>query len=428
MMKFKTTKEIYFSILYDDSLDTKLSAAAAADCFKHKLFFLISNSSEIIENVVAFLKNNFDLKCYIVLLDRNWLLDTVPFFIYDIFESQIKITQIILEDNLSQKKMLPSKEVINSAISKLISGESVDASIISNPIIRNKVSNEVKVLIAARNCIINYYIGASVFYPSVNISNRTKTDFEGLKLEEYITSLQDIRKLTNNHSLIINQYLNKKLATLGRYLPVVPQIPNDIIDKTRPSNSLHDGFPTIYKLLSCFQYKSALLSIEYKNPNSAFLHSIRTIETYIEGFLIYANIATISDCYKKNALFEKDAFLINNQKVSGFGKKYASAGDINNIKNHKFYKNIREMIDLRNKLYLTHGDMKACSILTKRSLNYIKAIINHIDLVSNQKSLPWSKIYRDIDKSLQFDFYGVTKSSLSNSFIHKISIHLNRDE
>ncbi|WP_230469434.1 hypothetical protein, partial [Gibbsiella quercinecans] len=74
--------------------------------------------------------------------------------------------------------------------------------------------------------------------------------------------------------------------------------------------------------------------------------SIRTIETYIEGFLIYANIATISDCYKRNALFEKDAFLINNQKVSGFGRKYASAGNINNIKNHKFYQNIREMIDL----------------------------------------------------------------------------------
>ncbi|WP_226376417.1 hypothetical protein, partial [Pectobacterium quasiaquaticum] len=74
-------------------------------------------SSAIIENVVAFLKNNFDLKCNIVLLDRNWLLDTVPFFIHDIFESQIKITQIIIEDNLSQKKILPSKEVINSAIS-----------------------------------------------------------------------------------------------------------------------------------------------------------------------------------------------------------------------------------------------------------------------------------------------------------------------
>lgn len=428
MMKFKTTKEIFFSILYDDSLDTKLLAAAAADCFKDKLFFLVSNSSAIIENVVAFLRSNFGIKCDIVLLDRNWLLDTVPFFIYDIFEIQNKITQINLEDNLSQKKIIPSNEVINSAISKLISGESVDANTISNPIIRNKISNDIKVLIAARECIIKYYIGASAFYPSVNISKRKKTDFEGLKLEEYITSLQDMKKLTNNNSLKINQYLNNKLATLGRYLPIVPQSPNDIIDKTRPSNSLHDGFPTIYKLLSCFQYKSALLSIEYENPNSAFLHSIRTLETYIEGFLIYANIATISDFYNKNALLERDAFLIKNKKVSGFGKKYASAGDVNNIKNHKFYNNIREMIDLRNKLYLTHGDMKACSILTKRSLNYIMAIINHIDLVSNQKSVPWSKIYRDIDKSLRFDFFGVAKSSLSNLFIHKVYFQLHRDE
>ncbi|WP_222424503.1 hypothetical protein, partial [Yersinia frederiksenii] len=76
--------------------------------------------------------------------------------------------------------------------------------------------------------------------------------------------------------------------------------------------------------------------------------------------------------------------------------------------------------------YLTHGDMKACSTLTKRSLNYITDIINHIDFVSHQKKIPWNKIYREIDQSVQFDFYGVTKSSLSNLFIHKFSFKLHR--
>ncbi|MXP49293.1 hypothetical protein FD733_07395 [Pantoea sp. Eser] len=125
---------------------------------------------------------------------------------------------------------------------------------------------------------------------------------------------------------------------------------------------------------------------------------------------------------------EKDAFMINNQKISGFGQKYSSAGDVKNIKNHKFYASIREMIDLRNKLYLTHGDIKACSFLAKKSINYISDIINHIDSLSNQKSIPWNKVYLDIMRSDQFDFYGVTKSSLSYSFIHDFHFLLCRSQ
>ncbi|ECF3749760.1 hypothetical protein E4A08_08345 [Salmonella enterica subsp. enterica serovar Hull] len=425
-MRFKTEKEIYFSILHDNSEDTKLSAAAAADKYKDKLFFLISNSSSIIEDNIDYINSNFNLRCNIVLLDQKWLLDIVPFFIHDMFNNKQKIIQVLLENNLETKDIFPSGDLINIAIGKTISGESLDENTIENPIIRDQISRIVRTLIVVQRSIIKYYIGESVFNPSINISNRAKTDFNGLKLQEYITSLQNIQKLGNTGLPKLDEYINNKLITLKRYLPIIPNTPNDIIDKTRPSNSLHDGFPTIYKLLSCLQYKSALLSMEYNNPNSAFLHSIRTIETYIEGFLIYANVATISDYYnRRGVLSEKDAFMINNNKLSGFGKKYASAGDVNNLKNHKFYVKIREMIDLRNKLYLTHGDMKACSLLTKQSLYYIIDFINYIDNISNQRSLPWKKIYRDIDKSVKFDFYGVTKSSLSHIFIHKYIFQLN---
>lgn len=424
-MRFKTDKEIYFSTLYDDSEETKLSAAAAADKYKDNWFFLISNSSSIIEDTVNFINRNFNLKCNVVLLDRQWLLDTVPFFIHDIFKSKEKITYVMLENNLETKVISNNENLVNLAIKKIRTGESLDKDIIENPIIRSQISKIVRTLITAQNYIIKYYIGESTFTPSINISNRTKTDFDGLKLEEYITSMQNVQKLVNTGLLKLDEYISNKLIKLKRYLPIIPQIPNDIIDKTRPSNSLHDGFPTIYKLLSCLQYKSSLLSMEFNNPNSAFLHSIRTIETYIEGFLIYANVATINDFYKKGVLSEKDVFMINNKKLSGFGTKYASAGDVNNLKTHKFYDKIREMIDLRNKLYLTHGDMKACSMLTKQSLFYIIDFINYIDNCSNQKSLPWKKIYHDIENSTKFDFYGVTKSSLSSIFVHKFTIQLN---
>lgn len=31
-------------------------------------------------------------------------------------------------------------------------------------------------------------------------------------------------------------------------------------------------------------------------------------------------------------------------------------------------------------------------------------MIANINLISSQKSLPWSKIYRDVDKGVNFDF------------------------
>lgn len=426
-MRFKKNTEIFFSILYDSSSDTKSSAAIAADVYKDELFFFVSNSDQIVTEISDYLDSTLSFKSSFLVLDSRWILDIIPFFADDIFSCDNVKTEVLLDDNLTEKRTTSSEKIIKAVIKKRNSTLQINDIDIENPMIRNEISKHLRALTLVEKCITQYYIGDSALPPSSNISNRTKTDFEGLKLIEYTTAISNIGNIKQNNHIRIKNYINKKINTLNKFTPLIPVIPDDITNKSRPSNALHDGYPTIYKLLSCFQYQAAILSIANNNANSAFLHSIRCIETYIDGFLLHESIATINDYYNRRGLLaERDSFLINNKRINGFGKKFEFAGGVNNIKNHQSYAKIREMMDIRNKLYLTHGDMKACSLLTKISLKHVHVLINYIDNISNQTSLPWHVIHKQINKSVQIDFYGAIKSALADSYIHDFTFRFSK--
>ncbi|WP_354625262.1 hypothetical protein [Psychromonas sp. MME2] len=149
------------------------------------------------------------------------------------------------------------------------------------------------------------------FLNKAEIHNRENdTCFDNICLKEFVEGEKKYREMFESQIVISETFKIKKLDFFN------------LVNAVRPSNSnsiqLINGYPVVYKLYSSYLFECAKIKKNLGFISSSFMYFFKSLETYCDGFLIYAGLGEINDYYnKKGELKRPDALLVNGSFIPG---------------------------------------------------------------------------------------------------------------
>lgn len=422
-------KVIYFCQVKEYNDDIAMLAAEAAN--KYLKLYMISYDNIILkryqETIIPYLDCGSNLYCYTI--DHN----IFPRVINDF------INQIIVEDyeeinyiDLVLGECILCEDII-SFVNKTFQnykGELNKKNLLEK-LHQFQFSDDVKLEIIKLNSIINninndidcFFKGDSFFNKEINYKRKDFTALDSLKmleLQELITRMEQYRK---TEYALINNTLTLKIKELKTYTNIIPSSISQINERQSRNNYNHDGFPSIYKFISVIQFESALNCLSSNMSNLAFLHLIRSLDVYIDGYLIFIEKASLGNYQyedRRNGKIIKynDVFLLNGKMTTGITNKIH---EIDGCLDISYITSLRRLILLRNNLVLTHGNVKVCRDLCRDAAGIIKNTILKLEPKNQRGGFEWEGLRLRFRELLRFNCADLIASCLKMKFgINKV--------
>ncbi|WP_421506488.1 hypothetical protein [Erwinia rhapontici] len=420
-MKFKS--EIYFSYVTSDHEELMDSAALAADDFE--TYKIISHDEMVLNSYREYLAINSSSEhnTEYILLNTRIFKNSLRDFIYqvinaeggDIFEFNLKDCSSVGIKNLKDSLNAVDYDVLLKDSDEEKINKSI-LSLSSSTFLLSSINTIFKTLINLKKEINRFLDGDSFLDMSYNINCTNNSDLSCLSLNEYEKLIDVMKCFSKSEFDYLNVNLKNRISDLSFFLNLVPVISSNVNDLNRRNNFNHDAFPSIYKFISIIHYESALHALSDKRSMLAFLHAIRAMELYLDGFLIYAGSAKISDYNDKFGNFYKDVFLLNGRPVNGISKKVDEAISIMNARKSKIEKEIKDIVKLRNKFILTHGNIKICKDITNDSITKIYNFIMFLEPVNQKANFEWKVVKKRFHSLINIDMPDLIFNSLFKKY------------
>ncbi|MEJ5069347.1 hypothetical protein WH292_15880 [Enterobacter sp. MYb186] len=417
-------KVIYFCKVKEYSDDTALLAAEAAN--KYLKLYIISYDSTILEryqeNIAPCLDNGSDLYFYTI---NHTIFPRVinDFISYIITEEYDEINCIELESGeciLCEDLIGFINKTFHSHKSELTKKELLDI------LKKFKFSDDVKFEITKLYSIINniradvncFFKGDSFFKKEVNYKRKDFSALDSLKIFELQELIHRMEKYRKTEYTLLNSILISKINELKTYTNIIPSSVSQINERQSRNNYNHDGFPSVYKFISVIQFESALNCLSSDMSNLAFLHLIRALDVYIDGYLIFIEKASLGNYQYENKrngkiINHNDVFLLNGRMTTGITNKINEMDedlDISHINS------IKHLILLRNNLALTHGNVKVCHELCRDAAGIIKNTILKLEPKNQRGGFEWEGLRLRFRELLRLNCADLIASCLKTKF------------
>lgn len=425
-LKMKSNCNVYFSYIERLTEDIMISAALAAENYPR--YIILSYNEQLLSELSDFINENASnpVPFELIKIPNIFFPNTIKDFIQEISGlNDVNFYEHDLVSNISHeikgiRKVLGEQELI-----KLLKSERYDLAldflILKNISFNaaNSLINSHKVLMNVTSEVMRFHNGDSFFSDVDNFSKQYWSDLECLKLSEFIELINRLKLYTKSDFIVLNDYVLKKVIELKGFVNIIPSDASDVNILTSRNNFNHDAFPSIFKFISVVHFESALRIKDGKKSSLSFLHSIRALETYLEGFLIYKNKAIIGDCNQvldgKQKVI-KDVFLLNGRQVNGISKKLNAVIELKGLEGSAISNEIREVIRIRNKMTLTHGDVKICEKIASATILRVMNIIDELEPKNQVSGFEWTTIRKKVHDILAIDFESIGYDLLNKHF------------
>lgn len=430
-LKMNSEKVIYFTQVAETSEDISLMAAEAANKY-HKLF-MISFSEDILKYyhkmIPSLLNENVVVEYRII--NAEILTSVVKDFVRNIIEDDADSIYYI---NLASEEITKCDNpihIINEFINNKSHNKTKDD--FEEYLNGSSLSGDTKFEILKIYKIINnlekdidcFYKGDSFIVKDVNMKRYNYSALDSLKLEELEILIRKIELYKNTEYSVLSKNVLIKTKELKSYCNFIPSTVDNINNRHGRNIYNHGGFPGIYKLISVIQFESALKCLMFDISNLAFLHLIRSLDVYIDGFLIFIERASLGDYQyiDKNTgqiKRHRDVFLLKGKMISGITPKL---NEINDLLDSSIFESVKKIIMLRNSLILTHGNVKVCHEICREAVGIVKSAIINLEEKNQHRGFEWSVLrekFRDLMEYTYADHiidciyikFGLKKSSL----------------
>lgn len=400
---------LHFSIINGRDESLLVNAALYADEVSN--YVLISNDSEDLEFWSKYIFDSTGVIITPFLLKNNAHLTVAHYFLkhMDFFKNkQIKYVDLkncIITQNLDLLPFLSSLFINTQTCN--ISFLNINA---INEVV-GKVKDEIIILNNIYNALVtaklNLLIGESSFPPQTNYNNVTGNEFSSLMLKEIKNKSFEFNNINDSGYLHVENTLKKIRSYLQNIFISIPSSSRDITGRTASNKYIQDGFPLVFKILSVIHYYSAKVQELKGNYNISFLHYIRSVECFIDGYLIIKTVGGF------NAL---DEFIVDGKTRKGAGAKFTRAGDFDSLAMQPFFPIIDSLIKLRNKFFLTHGDMRVCDNIVSDFSRNISDLFSFIESNNQHINFKWSAALKEIEEVMDINIVDFIYYSLVGKY------------
>lgn len=411
-MKMNSEKVIYFTQINEYSEDLTLLAAEAAN--KYHGFYILSFDEEILKyyrhTITPLLDEGVAIEYTII--NKAILASVVKDFIRNIIKEP---THCIYHIDLISQDITRCDDPIE-LIKDFIKNKShaADKDYFERYLNESSLSVEVKFEIIKIYSIISnmskdvdcFFKGDSFIIKDKNMRRYNYSALDSLRLEELEILIQRMELYKNTEYTSLSRNVTFKIKELKAYFNFVPSTIENINNRQVRSNYNHGGFPSIYKLISVIQFESALTCLKAGISNSAFLHLIRSLDVYIDGYLILLERASLGDYQyidrstgKPNRF--KDVFLLNGRMVTGITQKI---NEINDFLDESILKSVKCLIQLRNSLILTHGNVKVCHDICREAVGIVRDAILNLDDKIQHGGFTWFMLRQKFKELMDYTY------------------------
>jgi hypothetical protein len=255
-----------------------------------------------------------------------------------------------------------------------------------HPIVKHTVESACNQYNELRRLVCRLLIGYS-FLPDHQLKNKSaSSDLDGLQLHDLQAFSTHVAGLVPSFTLLQAEILG--LLSYCNMLLAVRPGSTLAFTNTHATNEMQNGFPCVYKVMSVLHYLAYQIAMTRKLFSKAFMHIFRAYECYTSGALFLDN-ATIR-LHPKSGL---DTYLINNQRVVGFGQVFKGIGSYFKLEQNSDYLICKSYIELRNKFHYTHGDVKPSARLASEFSRAVVRQILRIEKAAHQQNFLWHDVY-----------------------------------
>ncbi|PYC25268.1 hypothetical protein DMX02_04205 [Pseudomonas jessenii] len=391
----------YFCILEGDSVEAAQKELLCAAAVEYTDFLIISNSRELLIEVVHYIESNVQIRPRLLLVPSNSVLATAENFITYHYPAH--------NPNKLHLKFDVHTGILTESTQLRAEDFSTDQDNITyylkdthnlHPIVRHAVETAC----AERNelsRIVNQLLIGCSFLPDNIIKNKCAgTDFDGLQLQE-LSAFAEHLILLKPQLQMLKIETESIIQHCKSLLLVCPVTSTDLSD-AYPTAALQNGFPCVYKVMSILHHIGYQLAMQRQLLNKAFMHTFRTYECYASGAL-FLRTATIASHTNKKGTFP-DVYKLNGEKVTGFTAIYKGIGAGFHLTNDSDYALCQFYIDLRNKFHYTHGDLKPSKILILQFAQAVVKQILKIEAAENQQTFRWEDVHQQTARILLGDY------------------------
>lgn len=421
-------KVIHYSFASDSSEDVKVLAAIAADTYQN--YYIVAYDELIANDIMSYIKENATHweRCSQIILERRVFPNTISDFIDDLINlEECSFVEFCLESGLTReiiglKKNLKKIKVENilltvekGSLKYYLHEENISVALMDSYV---KVCS---LTVNLKREVFQFFEGDSFLKKEENIRRKDSTDLESLFILEYQELLNILKGYSKSEFRYFNNLLMRIIVELKSYTNIIPNEASHVNELSVRNNYNHDAFPSIYKFISILHYESALHDKKMKKSITSFLHAIRSLEVYMDGFLIYAGYAKISDFnseFNGKKITLKDRFLLENKLVTGISKKLDTTLEVIGLKNSIEERDIKEIVRIRNKIHLTHGDIKICDEICSETIGKITKFIKILEPKDQKNGFEWIELRGKIHNMLSLDFESIVYNTLNDKFNH----------
>ena len=352
------------------------------------MIVLISNQQAIINYYLSLLSEN-KKKVKSVLLKKESFLDNSFYFLPDkLFPNENNNYSIFNPETGENKTFFPIKMLIKEflmpkEINHYISPE-LDIKKLNN------LSDNFL------DFIENIFCGKSTIEFSNNEKRKNESDLDSLLLKEFkfYSDKKNWNGFLKDHEYaFLHSLVDKIIKEINVFFQCTPKLNSKELKEPKEIK----GFPAIYKYLSVIHFIAGDLAEKKKLYSINFLHLVRALELYIEGHLIK----------NKQARFDRKGFLSFINKDKENVKRLGAGAKLDLMRNQlqkennilKYIDDVELFIKLRNKFYLTHGDIRICSNGIEKFKKLLIIFISELDRHNFQETFLWNDIYKEMKKT-----------------------------
>ncbi|WP_272660923.1 hypothetical protein [Providencia sp. PROV150] len=404
--------KLYFSIIgqYDDKLVQNVFMLSS----EYENYMIISNDSANIEIWKKNIKASHGKDIDSLVLDSSVYMPCVEFFLgemecfknktllnvdiksFDVFE-QVSIS-CILDDVFLDDGMTIERSSLSS----------IDS------IIRNEIDSLNGIYQNIFDIIHDIFVGKSEASLTENINNISLfTDFSSLSLSEVKKKFFKLSNLKESNYSYVNDFIRNVRRYFNYSFLTIPQSPVNISSLSATNKYCQDGFPLVFKVISVIHYYSAALCEMKKDYSLSFLHMVRAVECYIDGLLLMNNNASYT---------ASNEYAVNGKLRKGATYKLSLASQSNNngqMLQQACYKNVLKYMEMRNKFFLTHGDIRVCENIISDFSSNVSDLISYIENHTMQINFRWVKAYSDLSSLINIS----KKDFIMKSLLEKYHIN-----
>jgi len=406
-------EKLYFSIL--NGRDGHLISNASLLAEEYENYVLISNDSDDLKCWCKTILNETGVSVTPFLLTQNAYLPVVRYFVYhlDFFKGKklyyADLLTLDITDNIN------ISELLNNSCQGLKINNELNLNVEAIKDIGGMIKNDIVTLRNIFNNILNnkldFFIGKSNFSPVINLQNLAGSEFSSLALKEIKSKSYNFNSISTSGYDYIDNILKDIKKCIQNLFIAIPTSSTDILNTSVSSRYCQDGYPIVFKLMSIIHFFSSKIHEDIGNYNIAFLHIVRAVECFIDGYLITKGIGSY------NTLEE---YVVNGRPRKGAGYKFNQAGNYDSLLNEQSYVKIKNLIEMRNKFFLTHGDMRVCENIVTNFSKDLVDLISHIETNNHHVNFKWIVSYKEIENCMNIN----AASFIYNSLIEKYKIYL----